>query len=195
MNRSGKIRITGGNWRGRSLSFPDSPGLRPTPDMARQRLFNWLGQDLAGMVCLDLFAGSGALGFEAASRGASRVVMVERDPAACAAIQRNCESLQAGMVECRRMDVMAWLAGATTSGMSFDLVLVDPPYAMAVQEKVLMRLPALLKPGARVYVEHDGTLQLPAGWSVWRENRTGHAHYCLAMHEAGQTTDTEQETT
>lgn len=191
MSKSGKIRISGGRWRGRSLDFPVIPGLRPTPDMARQRLFNWLGQDLAGQECLDLFSGSGALGFEAASRGAARVVMVERDAAACAAIQRNCEALQAGEVTLRRMDVLAWLNTARTGW--FDLVLLDPPYAMGIQAQVLAKLPSLLKSGALVYAEHDGTLELPPGWSVWRENRTGHAHYCLIRYDAGQPAVIKQE--
>ena len=90
-----RVRIIGGQWRGRLLRFPDAQGLRPTPDRVRETVFNWLGQDLTGVSCLDLFAGSGALGFEAASRGASRVVLVERDRVAAQALQANVATLQA----------------------------------------------------------------------------------------------------
>src|SRR5208282_6899666 len=99
-----KVRTVGGEWRSRILSFTPRPDLRPTPDRVRETLFNWLGQNLTGKTCLDLFAGSGALGFEAASRGARRVVMVERDPQAFRALQANAEALKAGTLELKRAD-------------------------------------------------------------------------------------------
>src|SRR4029079_15416544 len=109
----GKIRIIGGEYRGRKIQVPDRPDLRPTPDRVRETLFNWLGQSLDGLSCLDLFAGSGALGFEAASRGAARVVMVECDRAGCHALQAARQTVGAGQVELVHGDALAWLASGT----------------------------------------------------------------------------------
>ena len=105
----GRVRIIGGVWKKSVLHFPDIEGLRPTPDRVRETLFNWLGQDLSGLQCLDLYAGSGALGFEAASRGASRVVLVERDAEAVRAMRENATRLSATELEIRSGDVLAWL--------------------------------------------------------------------------------------
>ena len=115
----------GGAWRSRLIAVPSRPGLRPTPDRVRETLFNWLGQDLAGMQCLDLFAGSGALGFEAASRGAARVVMVECDRSALAALRATRTALNAAQVEIVAGDASAFLAA---SNERFDLVFLDPPF-------------------------------------------------------------------
>src|SRR5215212_4125195 len=104
-----EVRIVGGEWRSRRIRFAPNPDLRPTPDRVRETLFNWLGQDLSGLACIDLFAGSGALGFEAASRGAKRVVMVERDRAAYAALERNKQMLGADQVELARGDALEFL--------------------------------------------------------------------------------------
>ncbi len=184
MSKTGQVRISGGRWRNRNLAFPALAGLRPTPDMVRQRVFNWLGQDLNGWQCLDLFAGSGALGFEAASRGATRVWLVERDATVCAALQRSVERLQADQVTICRADALVWLT-QEAQGVRFDLILLDPPYATQLQVPVLALLPARLKQNALVYVEHDGSMQLPDDWEIWRAGRTGQSHYALLRHLAG----------
>src|SRR5476649_1681914 len=127
-NRSvgaGALRIVGGKYRSRVLRVPARPGLRPTPDRVRETLFNWLGQDLTGLACLDLFAGSGALGFEAASRGAARVVMVEKDRAAVAELERSRATLGAAQVAVVDGDAALYLAREQER---FDVVFLDPPF-------------------------------------------------------------------
>ncbi len=179
----GSVRITGGKWRRRVLHFASRAALRPTADMVRERLFNWLGQDLTGWHCLDLFAGSGALGFDAASRGADCVCMVERDAAACTALRQNGDLLGAsGQVTVYCDDVFGWLQRSpqAVGCAPFDLVTLDPPFAQGGQERVLDVLSrGWLRPQARVYVEHDGSLIVPEGWDVLRAGRTGQAHYCV----------------
>jgi RNA methyltransferase, RsmD family len=176
-----RVRIIGGQWRRRLLSFPDVEGLRPTADAVREKLFNWLGQDLPGWHCLDLFAGSGALGFEAASRGAARVVMVESNRAACAALRANQIMLNANniILECADGVKLLSQPGVLLTQHKFDLVLLDPPFVSGLQARVLPMLPPLLNREAYVYVEHDGSLQLPDGWVVRREGRAGQAHFKL----------------
>lgn len=180
MNRASaarnRVRIIGGQWRRRLIRFPEAEGLRPTPDAVREKLFNWLGQELHGLDCLDLFAGSGALGFEAASRGARRVVMVEKNRVVLNALQLSVAALAANNVAVLQEDGVKFLSGCRDS---FDVVFLDPPYAAGLQEQILTALPPRLNPGARVYAEHDGNLAVPAGWVVWREGRAGKAHFCL----------------
>lgn len=175
-----RVRIIGGQYRRRLLSFPDVKGLRPTPDRVRETLFNWLGQDLPGWVCLDLFAGSGALGFEAASRGASRVVMVERERAAVEALQANRVLLKAQAVEIERADSLAWLAANHTG---FDLVFVDPPFDSGLAESVLAGLSPHVKTGGSVYVESAGPIAAPPGFIIHRSGRAGKSHYALLIKE------------
>lgn len=169
------LRIVAGNWRGRCLRFPDVPGLRPTPDRARETLFNWLGQRLDGLVCLDAFAGSGALGFEAASRGAARVLMLEHDARACAALRDSARELAAHGVEIRRLDALAYLAGADER---FDLIFLDPPFAAGLLEPALRSAATRLRDGGKIYVESP---RAPAfdGWRVTRQSRAGLSHFSL----------------
>jgi len=171
-----RVRIIGGQWRSRIVQFPGTPGLRPTPDRVRETLFNWLGQRLDGKACLDLFAGSGALGFEALSRGARRVVMVERDRAAAAALRASAQKLAAANVDIVEGDALRYLA---TPRERFDVVFVDPPYSEHLVPRVLERLAPHLSEGARVYAEDDEALELPAGWQPLREDRAGAVHYGL----------------
>ncbi len=124
-SHANQVRLIGGDFRRRRLHFPDAPGLRPTPDRVRETLFNWLGQDLTGMACLDAFAGSGALGFEAASRNASRVVMLESSRETVEVLKKNQEMLNARQVEIVQADAMSWMK---RSQARFDLVLLDPPF-------------------------------------------------------------------
>jgi 16S rRNA (guanine966-N2)-methyltransferase len=174
--RRNRVRIIGGELRSRLVAFPDRLGLRPTPDRVRETLFNWLGQDLAGKTCLDLFAGSGVLGFEAASRGAALVVMVERDPQAAAALAQNARALHADRVQLLRADALEFLAKDTRA---FDVVFLDPPYAWPGREGLLARVAPRLRPGGLVYFEAATAPVLPAGWESLRQGKAGAVHYQL----------------
>jgi 16S rRNA (guanine(966)-N(2))-methyltransferase RsmD len=165
-----RVRIIGGAWRSRVLRFPEAADLRPTPDRVRETLFNWLGQSLVGLNCLDLFAGSGALGFEAASRGARAVTLVERDAAAFRALQDNRQLLQASQVELVRSDALAFLRSDTRR---FDVVFVDPPYRLDLLPLVLDQLPAHLEPAARVYLEGQPEPENLKRYRLLRESKAG----------------------
>lgn len=172
---AGKIRIIGGAYRGRRIAVASRPGVRPTPDRVRETLFNWLGQRLDGLACLDLFAGTGALGFEAASRGAARVVMVERDREVFLSLQRTRDLIGAAGVELVLGDALEYLAGAAES---FDLVFLDPPFGQNALPAVLERLPGRLAPRARVYVEAERAVTGPA-WRELKGARAGQVSYQL----------------
>ena len=176
-----QIRIIGGQYRRRLLAFPDAPGLRPTPDRVRETLFNWLGQDLPGWHCLDLFAGSGALGFEAASRGAARVVMVERERAALDTLQANRILLHAAQTDIQRADSATWLASNTEL---FDLIFLDPPFDSDLAARLLPELAGRVKSGGFVYVEQGGTITPPQGLTLHRSGRAGKSHYALLKKES-----------
>jgi 16S rRNA (guanine966-N2)-methyltransferase len=175
-----RVRIIGGQYRRRLLDFPGSAGLRPTPDRVRETLFNWLGQDLPGWTCLDLFAGSGALGFEAASRGAGRVVMIERDRAALEALEKNRIVLGASKVDILRADAPAWLANSRET---FDLIFVDPPFDSGLAAPVLAELGAHLKSGGQAYVEQGSEVIAPPGFIIHRSGRAGRSHFALLIKE------------
>jgi len=170
------VRIVGGAWRSRQITFPPRRDLRPTPDRVRETLFNWLGQDLTAKSCLDLFAGSGALGFEAASRGARRVVMVENDPTVFRAIETNRDLLAAKAVEPKKADALEFLR---TDGSIYDIVFLDPPFRAGYWPRLAALLPLRLAPGALVYYE-SGTPPEPApGWVIWKQGRAGQVAYQL----------------
>jgi len=175
-----RVRIIGGHYRRRLLDFPDSAGLRPTPDRVRETLFNWLGQDLPGWACVDLFAGSGALGFEAASRGAGRVIMIERDRAALDALEKNRVVLGANQVDILRADALAWLANSRET---FDLIFVDPPFDSGLAATVLTDLARHLKSGGQAYVEQAMRVTAPAGFIIHRSGRAGRSHFALLVKE------------
>src|SRR3954467_6748871 len=145
-----RVRIIAGTWRSRVIRFPPAAQLRPTPDRVRETLFNWLGQRLDGLACLDLFAGSGALGFESASRGAARVVMVENDRAAFASLEDAQQAIGFAPVELVFGDAFDYLARGESA---FDVVFLDPPFRQNALAATLERLPRRLAPRARVYVE------------------------------------------
>ncbi|HUO44467.1 MAG TPA: 16S rRNA (guanine(966)-N(2))-methyltransferase RsmD [Burkholderiales bacterium] len=176
-----RVRIVGGVWRSRILSFTPRPDLRPTPDRVRETLFNWLGQDLTGKICLDLFAGSGALGFEAASRGAGRVTMVERDARVFEALRENAAVLDARAVELRRADALEFLRADRGR---YDVVFVDPPFRSNALPQVLALLPSRLAPQALVYVEMPRAAPVAAGWQAWRHGRAGSVIYQLLKRTA-----------
>ncbi len=173
--KGNRVRIIGGRWRSRILRFPPASQLRPTPDRVRETLFNWLGQRLDGLACLDLFAGSGALGFEALSRGAARVVMVERDREIAAALRESAKLLEAEP----QVLVRDALDYVSEPGERFDVAFIDPPYASGLAERAMHAIGKRLSPGARVYVETDKPLAAPEGWRVLREDRAGAVRYAL----------------
>lgn len=175
-----RVRIIGGQHRRRLLDFHDSTGLRPTPDRVRETLFNWLGQDLPGWTCLDLFAGSGALGFEAASRGARRVIMIERDAKAISALEKNRAMLASSAVEILRADALAWLANNRET---FDLIFVDPPFDSGLSGPVLAELATHLKSGGYAYVEQGSEVKAPPGFIIHRSGRAGRSHFALLIKE------------
>jgi 16S rRNA (guanine966-N2)-methyltransferase len=181
----GRVRIIAGRWRGRRLTIPDLPGLRPTPDRVRETLFNWLMPLVEGAHCLDLFAGTGVLGFEAASRGAARVVLVEEAAAAVAAMRRQAAAFGAEDLEIVQADALCWIAG---SAGPFELVFLDPPFGSGLIGPVCRRLGegGWLRPGARIYIESEldaEGLGLPAGWKILRGRRAGEVRYYLATVE------------
>jgi len=173
---AGKLRIIGGLYRSRLLRVAPRPGLRPTPDRVRETLFNWLGQDLSGLACLDLFAGSGALGFEAASRGAERVVMVEEDRIALAELHRSRAALGAEQVLIVAGDANAFLAREKEC---FDVVFLDPPFRQNAVPDLLAKLPPRLLRGARVYVESGAPVAVLWPWTELRQARAGQVSYQL----------------
>ncbi len=174
--KANRVRIIGGAWRSRLVAFPPRRDLRPTPDRVRETLFNWLGQDLTGKACLDLFAGSGALGFEAASRGARRVVMVENDAAVYRALGASREALAAAAVELRRADALEFLR---SDGGVYDVVFLDPPFKAAHWPRLAPLLPPRLAPGALVYYEGAAPPELPQEWESVRQGRAGQVSYQL----------------
>jgi 16S rRNA (guanine966-N2)-methyltransferase len=175
-SNKGKVRIIAGQYRGRRIAVPDRDDLRPTPDRVRETLFNWLGQDLAGRACLDLFAGSGALGFEATSRGAARVVMVENDRAALSALHASLKILNATNVELLRADAFEYLRNGRER---FDVVFLDPPFRQNALPALLEGLPARLAPGGRVYVEAPAPCVPGDTWRELKRSRAGQVSYQL----------------
>jgi len=174
------VRIVGGTLRGRRIALAAGAELRPTPDRVRETLFNWLGQRLDGARCLDLYAGSGALGFEAVSRGAARVVMVERDRRALAALRRAREELGAAAAEVVAGDADEYLARA---GERFDVVFLDPPFRQNADATLLGRLASRLEPGARVYLEAARPAEVPPPWRELKRARAGLVSFQLLTWE------------
>lgn len=181
------VRIVGGEFRRRVLRFPDSEGLRPTPDRVRETLFNWLGQELDGWHCLDLFAGSGALGFEAASRGAARVVMIEKAPRVLAALHANHELLhKPPTVEIVRADALQYLSSSTAK---FDLIFVDPPYRKGWINRLEPLLNTALQPDGALYVEAEEEIATLGSWRTVRQGKAGEVHFHLLRREPSEPTD------
>lgn len=199
----GKLRIIGGRWRSRQLPVIDLPGLRPTADRVRETLFNWLQADIPGACCLDLFAGSGALGFEAASRGAAQVVMLELQAEAYKKLCDNKRVLQADNIQCLQRDALQWLSAAELSGDKltqgalsvaagandwpcFDVVFLDPPYAsqLLAQACVLLEQSHMLSDEAKIYIEHPAQQalpELPLNWQLMRGKTAGQVGYYMVQ--------------
>lgn len=173
-----EVRLIGGQWKRSKLPVAERPGLRPTPDRVRETLFNWLGQDLGGWRCLDAFAGSGALGFEAASRGAAEVVLLERDPTLVRSLCSSRQRLAADSVQVVQCDALAWMRQCTPA--RFELVFLDPPYDAALLAPALRLAVALLSEDGFVYVESGQPLPgLPDGLSPYRAGKAGAVHHGL----------------
>jgi 16S rRNA (guanine966-N2)-methyltransferase len=176
MSQAGRVRIIGGQWRSRIIQFPDSEQLRPTPDRVRETVFNWLGQDLTGKTCLDLFAGSGALGFEAASRGAQRVVMVEQDKKVMRSLQTSIERLHASQIRLENRNASMFLASDTER---HDIIFLDPPFKSGLLFEILPLLPPRLTENGVVYVESNDKFLPHDPWSIWKQGRASKVYYCL----------------
>ena len=176
----GRIRIIGGRWRGTRLDVADAPGLRPTSDRVRETLFNWLLPALPGARVLDLFAGTGALGLEALSRGAASATLVERDPSLAAALRATVARLPGGeAAQVVQADALGWLGGQAEAG--YDLAFVDPPFAAGLWDAVWPALLPKLATGAWLYVEAPlgVPIALPSDWLRHREGGTREVSYAL----------------
>ncbi|MDR0529222.1 MAG: 16S rRNA (guanine(966)-N(2))-methyltransferase RsmD [Zoogloeaceae bacterium] len=191
-----QVRLIGGQWRRQMLRFSDAEGLRPTPCRVRETLFNWLGQDVSGLSCLDLFAGSGALGFEAASRGAARVVMVERSEKVAATLKENARRLNAcSIVEFKTMDALEYASlcmkrrgqeeskGEDARFPLFDVLFLDPPYRQGLLSRLEPLLFALAKPDAVIYAEAEFPVESLGKWRSVRQGRAGQVYFHLLRQE------------
>ncbi|SFM47423.1 16S rRNA (guanine(966)-N(2))-methyltransferase RsmD [Marinobacter pelagius] len=179
---SGELRIIGGDWRSRKLRFPDAGGVRPTPARTRETLFNWLNYHIAGADCLDLFAGSGALGLEALSRGAGAATLVDHTPALAKALRDNLRLLKSDKGDVVCQGVETYLAHRQRP--PFDIIFMDPPFRQGWLDRLfrLLESQQWIKPGGWVYVEHESELPTPAvpsGWQLHRQKTAGQVSYCL----------------
>lgn len=181
MSNTQTLRIIAGQWRGRKFRFPDVPQLRPTPDRVRETLFNWLMPVIEGARCLDLFAGSGALGLEALSRGASEVVFCDSNKKVISYLDDTLATLAVSQVKVHTIGAMQYLNGESSA---FDIIFLDPPYNMDVLAECCEKLEqsSWLKQNALVYLEHSGhfdTNSLPENWIVTREKQASQVYYLL----------------
>lgn len=181
--RPREVRLIGGQWKRSRLPVADRPGLRPTPDRVRETLFNWLGQDLTGWRVLDAFAGSGALGFEAASRGAAEVVLLERDASLVASLLASQARLGAAALRVERAQALAWMARCAPR--RYDLVLLDPPFDAGLSASALAAAARLVAPGGFVYLESgQPVVAWPDGLLQHRTARAGAVHSQLFVQSA-----------
>lgn len=171
-----QVRINAGVWRSRLLKFSDADGLRPTPERVRQTVFNWLGQDMTDKTCLDLFAGTGAFGFEALSRNAREVVMVEWARSAYQSLLQNKALLHAEHAVIHHQDALQFLQ---QTQQQFDVIFCDPPYQKAWIAQVLPHLPTCLKPNGVIYVEAEFSIASTAEWQVFKQSKAGNVYYHL----------------
>ena len=181
MRNNNRIRIIGGEWRGRYITFPSFTDLRPTPNRVRETLFNWLGQSLKGTTCVDLFAGSGALGFEAASRGAKKVVLVEKNSTICRSLRENINKLNAERVEIMNTDALAFL---NNGNQKFDLVFLDPPFKSEFHANIWRGINRLVRSGSLIYVESNRRYDWPSVFKKKRFSHAGQVFYSLLEFES-----------
>ncbi len=184
--QNNQLRIIAGLWRGRKLSFPDVDGLRPTGDRIRETLFNWLAPEIQGARCLDLFAGSGALGIEALSRGAEVSVLVERDTKAAAHLKANLETLKAEQGRVISADALGFLQKGNTDA-PYHIIFIDPPFQLNLWQGVIEALEAgnWLADNATIYIEsgRDDEYQPPINWQLHRDKHAGAVSYRLFYRE------------
>jgi 16S rRNA (guanine966-N2)-methyltransferase len=178
-----RVRITGGEWRSRLIQVIDAQGLRPTPDRVRETLFNWLGQDLSGWRCLDLFAGSGILGLECASRGAAEVVLVEKNPKTMAQLRDSATLFACERLRLERADALEFAAAARRQDRPFDLILLDPPYRQGLLERLAPLLPALAGSGTRIYADAEHRIATLGDWRTVKQGQAGQVFYHLLERE------------
>lgn len=179
------VRINAGVWRSRIIKFPDVAGLRPTPERVRQTVFNWLGQELTGLTCLDLFAGTGVMGFEALSRGAKSAVLVEVAKPALAALNENKKLLQANHADIFPQDALQFLT--QNASQKFDVIFCDPPYNQGWLPKILPLLKPFLNAESQVYVEAEFALDsaqnlvpnFAQDWQILKQKKAGNVFYHL----------------
>lgn len=179
------LRIIGGEWRGRKFQFPSAEHLRPTPDRVRETLFNWLMPIIEGARCLDLFCGSGALGLEALSRGASEVMFVDKNKQVIDTLKRTCELVKTDKARFFCGDANRFLDQTATA---FDVIFLDPPYDLDLIEPIAKQLvkDRWLSPSAYIYIEHDGRFDvdlLPPTWQAHREKVAGQVYYSLYIRQ------------
>ena len=175
-----QVRINAGIWRSRLLKFPDVEGLRPTPERVRITVFNWLGQDLTGKTCLDLFAGTGAFGFEALSRNAKSVTMIENSPTAYNALLQNQTMLKAENCQILQQDALLFLAqNKQMPTQKYDIIFCDPPYNKNWLDKLLPVLNQQLSKDGMLYVEAEFKIQSSDNWQVSKQDKAGNVYYHL----------------
>jgi 16S rRNA (guanine966-N2)-methyltransferase len=195
MNKApfGQVRIISGAWRGSKLPVETYPGLRPTSDRVRETLFNWLQSQIPGKRVLDCFAGTGALGFEAASRGAAEVVMLEKVPALANSLRETAARLKAGNIKIETSDSFSWLGKPVTA--KFDLVFIDPPFATDYAQKVFPLLDPWLSDLAWVYVEtgRSTLIEVPSSFQLYRAGSTREVWYRLFRHDTATLSSSSQE--
>lgn len=186
--KTNQVRIIGGKWRSRKISFPDHEGLRPSSDRLRETLFNWLQPQTHGSVCLDAFAGSGALGFEALSRGAASVVMLEKSPAVVTSLQKNAELLKADNLSILNVDAIHYL---NNTDQQFDLIFLDPPFKENLLDTCLTLIVEknILKTNGRIYLEQEKNrpINILNNWHVLKKIDAGNVSIYLITHPRGAT--------
>ncbi|WP_299202812.1 16S rRNA (guanine(966)-N(2))-methyltransferase RsmD [uncultured Amphritea sp.] len=180
-----QLRIIGGEWRGRKLNFPEVEGLRPTPDRVRETLFNWLALYIPGGRCLDLFSGSGALGFEALSRGAAHVTMIDNSSMVIRQLRQNIQDLKTQSAELITGSALDWLEKRSSDlEVQFDVVFIDPPFRQELAEQccLLLEQKSMLADNAMIYLETEKELtnpMVPDNWELYREKTAGQVTYRL----------------
>jgi 16S rRNA (guanine966-N2)-methyltransferase len=187
-HQTGVVRIIAGRWRGRKLAVSEVLGLRPTPDRVRETVFNWLQNSISDSCCLDLFSGSGVLGFEAASRGAKQVEMVELNGKAAMQLQNNCQLLDAANCHIIHDTAQQFLAN---NSMQYDIVFIDPPYQADLWAEIAQLLvdTDCLVENAYIYIECPSKTDLPVlpkHWNLKKDKKAGDVRYCLFINEVGE---------
>lgn len=180
------LRLIGGQWRGRKLAIAPVEGLRPTGDRIRETLFNWLQTDIVDAHCLDLYAGSGALGLEALSRGAAQVTLLEKNRSAVTQLRQHKATLSADRANIIEADTLNWLARCPLEANSIDIVFMDPPFQADLWAQSIEHLLAsqVLKNKSLIYIESEGKtpLAIPSHWQSYRDKQAGAVRYQLLIH-------------